>query len=158
MAATDGSESANRAIDVAAELAKAVGGRLYILNVAGNLSGETLDEVMRSTSLEKNIGDIIDAFAGNSDSRCGTRAARGSAGCTYAIGLGQRRRKDLGICSECTRGCHRGRKTRSRASCWPAARQRVAEGREPCPTRRDRSSMTYSGPCLVLRHNAINLK
>jgi nucleotide-binding universal stress UspA family protein len=48
MAATDGSEGANRAIDVAAELAKAVGGRLYILNVASDLSGEALHEVMRS--------------------------------------------------------------------------------------------------------------
>ncbi|WOJ90409.1 universal stress protein [Methylocapsa polymorpha] len=63
VAATDGSEGANRAIDVAAELAKAVGGSLHILNVAGNLSGEALDEVMRSASLEKNVGDIIDSHS-----------------------------------------------------------------------------------------------
>lgn len=56
MAATDGSEGANRAIDVAAELAKAVGGRLYLLNVTSGLSGDALNEARRNPSIEKNLG------------------------------------------------------------------------------------------------------
>lgn len=40
MIATDGSEGAGRAVDVAANIAKATGSKLSILNVGGNLSGE----------------------------------------------------------------------------------------------------------------------
>ena len=58
---TDGSDGAERAVDFAAELAKAVNGSLHILHVAGDLSGEALEEVRRSPSLEKAVGDAIDA-------------------------------------------------------------------------------------------------
>jgi hypothetical protein len=37
MAAPDGSGGATRAVDVAAALVKALGGKLFILTVAGNL-------------------------------------------------------------------------------------------------------------------------
>jgi len=63
VAATDGSEGANRAIDVVAELARVIPGRLYIINVAGDLPSEVFHEVSRFPSLENNIGDIIDEHA-----------------------------------------------------------------------------------------------
>jgi len=63
MVATDGSESADRAVDVAAELTAAVGGDLNILHVSGDLSGEALDELKRSPSMEKLVGDAIDAYS-----------------------------------------------------------------------------------------------
>ncbi|WP_414463671.1 universal stress protein [Hyphomicrobium sp. B1] len=60
LVATDGSESAERAVDVAAELAKATGGILHIVYVASDLPEETLHEVRRSPAMEKLIGDAID--------------------------------------------------------------------------------------------------
>jgi nucleotide-binding universal stress UspA family protein len=60
MVATDGSEGADRAVDVAADLAKAFGARLFIVTVAGNLSGEEMRELARA---EKNIGDALEAFS-----------------------------------------------------------------------------------------------
>lgn len=63
MVATDGSESADRAVDVAAELTAAVGGDLNILHVSGDLSGEAFDELKRSPSMEKLVGDVIDAHS-----------------------------------------------------------------------------------------------
>jgi len=53
MVATDGSEGADRAIDVAAELAKAFGGELLIVTVGGNVSGEELRQLERARG---NIG------------------------------------------------------------------------------------------------------
>lgn len=58
--ATDGSEGADRAVDVAAELAKAFGGKLSIVTVAGNLSGEEMRELARA---ERNIGDALEALS-----------------------------------------------------------------------------------------------
>lgn len=60
MVATDGSESADRAVDVAAELAKAFVGRLFIVTVAGNLSGEETRELAHA---ERNIGDALEALS-----------------------------------------------------------------------------------------------
>ena len=54
MVATDGSESADRAVDVAAELAKAFGGELLIVTVGGNVSGEEMRQLERA---ERNIGE-----------------------------------------------------------------------------------------------------
>jgi nucleotide-binding universal stress UspA family protein len=79
VAATDGSEGSNRAIDVAAQLAKVVGGRLYIVSVAGDLCGEALHEVMRYPSLQKNIGDIIDSRAQEILTAAAERARHGGA-------------------------------------------------------------------------------
>lgn len=58
--ATDGSEGADRAVDVAAELAKAFGGKLSIVTVVGNLSGEEMRELARA---ERNIGDALEALS-----------------------------------------------------------------------------------------------
>jgi nucleotide-binding universal stress UspA family protein len=55
--ATDGSGGGSRAVDVAAELATALGGKLIILTVAGNLSGEETRELMR---LEGSIGETLE--------------------------------------------------------------------------------------------------
>ena len=48
LVATDGSEDANRAVDVAAELTKAFGGKLFIVTIAGDLSGEEMRELARA--------------------------------------------------------------------------------------------------------------
>lgn len=58
MVATDGSEGADRAVDVASELAKACGGELSIVTVGGNLSGE---EMRQLASAEEHIGDVLEA-------------------------------------------------------------------------------------------------
>jgi nucleotide-binding universal stress UspA family protein len=60
MVATDGSSGADRAVDVAAALAKAVGSDLSIVTVAGNLSGE---EMRRLTRSEGNIGDVLESLS-----------------------------------------------------------------------------------------------
>ncbi|HWE18791.1 MAG TPA: universal stress protein [Hyphomicrobiaceae bacterium] len=58
--ATDGSSCAEHATEVAATLAKAVGGRLSILTVGGHLSG---DEVKQLARAERDIGDALDALS-----------------------------------------------------------------------------------------------
>ena len=55
--ATDGSESANRALDAAARIAKVTGSKLSILTVGGNLSG---DEMRQLAHAEKDIGAALD--------------------------------------------------------------------------------------------------
>ena len=60
LVATDGSEGADRAIDVAAKLAKAFGAELLIVNIGGNLSGEEIRQLERA---EPNIGDALDALS-----------------------------------------------------------------------------------------------
>jgi len=60
MVATDGSEGADRAVDVAAELAKAFGGELLIVTVGGNVSGEEMRQLERA---ERNIGEALDMLS-----------------------------------------------------------------------------------------------
>lgn len=60
MVATDGSDGADRAVDVAAELAMAFRGKLFIVTVAGNLSGEETRQLARA---EANIGDALEALS-----------------------------------------------------------------------------------------------
>lgn len=60
MVATDGSSGADRAVDVAAELVKAVGGNLSILTVGGNLSGEDMRQLAHA---EGNIGDALESLS-----------------------------------------------------------------------------------------------
>lgn len=55
--ATDGSEGANYAVYVAAELAKVFSAKLFIVTIAGDLSGE---EVRKLALAEKNIGDTLE--------------------------------------------------------------------------------------------------
>jgi nucleotide-binding universal stress UspA family protein len=63
VAATDGSESANRAVIAAAKLAVAVAGDLHIVHVSGDLPSGGMEEVKRSPSLEKALGDILNQHA-----------------------------------------------------------------------------------------------
>lgn len=60
MVATDGSEGADRAIDVAAKLARAFGSELLIVTIGGNLSGEEIRQLERA---EANVGDALDALS-----------------------------------------------------------------------------------------------
>jgi nucleotide-binding universal stress UspA family protein len=60
MVATDGSGDANRAVDVAAELTKAFGGKLFIVTVAGNLSGE---ETRQLAGAEQNMGEVLETLS-----------------------------------------------------------------------------------------------
>ena len=57
MVATDGSEDANRAVDVAAELTKAFGGKLFIVTIAGDLSGEEMRELARA---QQNFAEALE--------------------------------------------------------------------------------------------------
>ena len=58
--ATDGSSGADRATDVAAELAKATGARLSIVTVGDNISGKEADRLARA---EGNVADALDAIS-----------------------------------------------------------------------------------------------
>jgi nucleotide-binding universal stress UspA family protein len=73
MVATDGSEGADRAVDVAAELAKAFGGELLIVTVGGNVSGEELRQLERA---EGNIGEALDMLSNQILRAAKTRAER----------------------------------------------------------------------------------
>ncbi|MGD9881195.1 MAG: universal stress protein [Reyranella sp.] len=59
MAATDGSEGADRAANVAAQLARAVGGTLLILHVGGH--GNIMSDAERFAPAI--VGDVLDAHA-----------------------------------------------------------------------------------------------
>ena len=59
MVATDGSSGANRAIDVAAELAKALAGDLLIVTVADSQLAEEARQLAR---VEGSIGDVLEAL------------------------------------------------------------------------------------------------
>ena len=58
--ATDGSDSANRALDAAARIAKVTGSKLSIFTVGGNLSG---DEMRQLAHAEKDIGAALDSIS-----------------------------------------------------------------------------------------------
>jgi len=60
MVATDGSGGGDRAVDVAAELTKAVSGTLSIVTIGGNLSGEELRQLVRA---EGSIGDVLESLS-----------------------------------------------------------------------------------------------
>jgi nucleotide-binding universal stress UspA family protein len=60
MVATDGSESAGRAVDVAAKLAKTFASELLIVTVGGNLSYEDMRQLERA---EGNIGEALDMLS-----------------------------------------------------------------------------------------------
>jgi len=53
MVATDGSDSAGRAIDVAAKLAKAFACELLIVTVAGDLSADEMRQLERAEGKER---------------------------------------------------------------------------------------------------------
>ena len=58
--ATDGSAGADRAAEVAATLAKGLGGSLLILTVGGSLSADQVKELARA---EGNAGDALEALS-----------------------------------------------------------------------------------------------
>ena len=60
LVATDGSDSANRALDAAARIAKITGSKLSILTVGGNLSGDEMRQLARA---EKDIGAALDSMS-----------------------------------------------------------------------------------------------
>jgi nucleotide-binding universal stress UspA family protein len=76
MVAVDGSEDADRAIDLAADLAKACGGRLTILTVGGNVSG---DELTKLAHVEGGIAEALQLLADRILLEAGARARRGGA-------------------------------------------------------------------------------
>jgi nucleotide-binding universal stress UspA family protein len=61
LVATDGSAGADRAVKLAAELAKALDGKLSIVTAGGTLSG---DETRKLVRAEGNIGEAIEAISG----------------------------------------------------------------------------------------------
>ncbi|MDQ0393645.1 universal stress protein [Labrys monachus] len=60
MVATDGSDSANRAVDIAAELARMGGCALHIVNVASDLPEEALDQLKQNPAMDQLVGDAIE--------------------------------------------------------------------------------------------------
>ncbi|QWG22323.1 universal stress protein [Bradyrhizobium sediminis] len=59
MVATDGSSGADRAVDVAAEVARALSGDLLIVTVADSLAFEEAQQLVRT---EQNVGDVLEAL------------------------------------------------------------------------------------------------
>jgi nucleotide-binding universal stress UspA family protein len=76
LVATDGSEDAGRAIDFAADLVKACGGRLTVLTVGGNVSRDELGQLARA---EGGIAEALDLLANRVLLEAGPRARRGGA-------------------------------------------------------------------------------
>ena len=73
MVATDGSKGANRAVDVAAELAKALAGDLLIATVADASLGEEARQLARA---EGSIGDAMEALMAQTLKTAEIRARR----------------------------------------------------------------------------------
>jgi nucleotide-binding universal stress UspA family protein len=71
--ATDGSPSADRAVDSAAELAKAIGSGLVILTIGGNVSGEELRQL---ASAEGDLSKQLETAANKILSAARERALR----------------------------------------------------------------------------------
>ncbi len=82
LAATDGSDSAARAVELAAELAHSLGGRLLILTVMDDLSGSALDAVARS---ERDLGEAIDLVTNQILNHARTCAARAGTACIETL-------------------------------------------------------------------------
>ena len=59
MVATDGSSGADRAVDVAAEIARALSGDLLIVTVADSLAFEEVQQVAHT---EGSVGDVLEAL------------------------------------------------------------------------------------------------
>jgi nucleotide-binding universal stress UspA family protein len=72
---TDGSDTADRAIDCAAKLGKGLGGRLMIVTVAGNLDAEETKQFARA---EGRLGDVIEAMSSEILIRARERARKAS--------------------------------------------------------------------------------
>ena len=73
MVATDGSPGADRAVDAAATLAKAIGGDLFIVTIGGDLTGEQAKTLVRA---EGNIGDVLEVLSNQILRQASERAER----------------------------------------------------------------------------------
>lgn len=73
--ATDGSPGGNRAVDVAAKLAKATASDLLILTVGGNISGT---ELRKLASAEGDLSEALETAANEILDRARKRALRSS--------------------------------------------------------------------------------
>ena len=73
LVATDGSEGADRAVDDAAEIAKAVGGNLSSVTVGDNLSR---NEIGRLAAAERDVWEAVDSFSRQILQRATERAQR----------------------------------------------------------------------------------
>jgi len=76
LVATDGSSGADRAVDTAAELAKATAAPLVIVTVGGNISGAQLREL---AAAEGDLSKRLEADANEILERAKQRAARAGA-------------------------------------------------------------------------------
>ena len=73
MVATDGSPGANRAVDTAAKLAKAVGSDLAIVTVGGNISSA---ELRRLASIDGNVSEALESASNKILKQAKKRAQR----------------------------------------------------------------------------------
>lgn len=76
LAATDGSDGAERAVELAAELAHALDGSLLILTVTDDLSGSAVNALARS---ERDLGEAVDLLVNQILNHARTCAARAGA-------------------------------------------------------------------------------
>jgi nucleotide-binding universal stress UspA family protein len=76
--ATDGSPCADRAVDIAATLAKATGATLLVMTVGGNLSAE---EVRKLAKAERSTPEALELLANQILQQASERAARAGAPC-----------------------------------------------------------------------------
>ena len=76
IAATDGSECADRAVDMATTLAKATAARLLLITVGDGLSRQSVQELAQA---EGGVGEAIDLIAGQILRRARERALRQGA-------------------------------------------------------------------------------
>jgi nucleotide-binding universal stress UspA family protein len=76
LAATDGSDGAERAVELAAELAHALDGSLLIVTVADDLSGSAIDALARS---ERDLGEAVDLIVNQILNHARTCASRTGA-------------------------------------------------------------------------------
>ncbi len=73
LVATDGSPGANRAVDTAARLAKAVGSELVILTVGGNITGA---ELRRLASIDGDVSETLESASNRVLQQARKRALR----------------------------------------------------------------------------------
>jgi nucleotide-binding universal stress UspA family protein len=76
LAATDGSDGAERAVELAAELAHSLDGTLLILTVADDLSSGALNALARS---ERDLGEAVDLLVNQILNHARTCASRAGA-------------------------------------------------------------------------------
>lgn len=141
LVASDGSEGADRALDVAAELAKALGGNLSSLTVGGNLSA---DEIRPLFLAEKDLSDAsIRSRSKSSNAAPNERSASAYRWPTHTS-LGAIRRQRSSIQFVANRSTGWWPEGGAGASCGLALGQRLAEGRDARCLHCDRCSVSLA--------------